>query len=155
MKDTKIQDFRLMVKSNSNLILILSIVFFILSCDVMDSKKLSVKNNSKDTIFCILSFENHFNYWDKSPLFYSMKIKNNDTLWIENNNILYPKDENFFSDYNWKTSIGANKLNIYFFKLNTLRSNNWDSLRKNIKYDKKISQSYFELTKNNWEIIYQ
>jgi len=123
------------------------------ACDVMESNKLKVYNETKDTVFCFWTTKNNFYNWEKSPLFYSINEKDSSVL--KNNYVIFPNDSSIFSSYNWKNDIKKSettKINIYFFKLHTLKSNSWDSLRKSTKSDSFVSMSLEDLESNNWEV---
>ncbi len=155
MLDIKILDFQLMV--NKLYIPILALLFFsIEACDVMDSTKLKVYNNSKDTVFCFWTTESNFNIWKTSPLYDCI---NKETSLIEKNNyVLFQNDSSVFSSYDWEHEINSSKnkqLTLFFFKLKTLQERNWKELQEKIIYDKKITLTHKDLEKINWKVVYK
>lgn len=133
---------------------ILPIIFS--SCDIMDSRKLKITNNTNDTLFCFWLPMSYFSDVHKSPLSGSYRRGKKDSILEKSNTVLFPGETNQFSDYNWETTLKhseENKLFVFFFSLSTLKKFTWDTLRKNNLYDRRISLTLDSLQKKHWKIV--
>ncbi len=145
--------------NNKPFIPLLVLFHFLLgACDVMDSTKLKIYNDSRDTIFCLVATEQNFNTYTYSPLDQAKEYNGKDTVLVKSNNILFPSDSSVFSSYDWRYDVKSSKLkklNVFIFLYNTLKSNNWDDLKRDTAYHTKFSLTIDELDSKNWQIEYK
>jgi len=131
------------------------IFFFILvslcSCDVMDSKKLHVINETNDTLLCFIDINNSF-LTGNNPLNSSITRINKEEIVLNNNlnYLLYPNSQSDFSSYNWEKSYEKGVyLNLYLARDLITKDTVFSDT---VKPSKTLRFSLSQLEKLNWEI---
>lgn len=116
--------------------------------------KLTIANESKDTIFIALSADGIIK---ENPI----KFVNGDTLWSHIRYILPEKEDHplSFGSNSWENTINTkykdSTLTIFIFDKKLLKLVTEDSLLKHQLYSEKFSYKVKDLEKLNWRIEYQ
>jgi hypothetical protein len=136
-------------RNNIKLSLVLLIIgFTIISCDKGDCR-LTLINNTSDTIYFELNGED-------SIVSYPMQFIGD--------SVFYSWEILPFNKYsqcivgNWEDHINSGEdktIRVYFFINQLIKNTNKDSLLKYQMYSKKIELKVDELKKQNWEVIYE
>ena len=120
----------------------------------MDNQKLTVYNDTSDTLFCFWDTDENLFQTGNNPLNGVMHISSRDTTWTAWNCFMLPKSQSMFSDYNWKRSISDSKTQKLYIKFYLARSfyNKDEVMKEVIKPDTILSYSFDELQKLNWVV---
>lgn len=128
-------------------------LFVVLGCETYDIR-LSVANNTNDTLFFVVSKTSDYKsdsfnrpfLDDKPARYYVRKLNPHDTVKVEN----YGKD----SWPNYVTKAANNRLHIFFFSKEIIESYDWVSIYENKSYLVHNVYDIEGLEKINWNIQY-
>lgn len=150
----KAEYFLKMTNKIRSCVLLIVIVLGQYSCDIMDSQRLYVFNDTNDTLFCFWDTNAHSHWTGNNPLNGTMEIVGKDTTWSEWNSLLFPNSKSQFSDYDWKHTINnskTQKLYINFYLVSSFNPKDKFMIEK-VKPDTILSYTFGELEKNNWQV---
>lgn len=128
------------------------ILIIVMGCDQYDGK-LTLVNNSNDTIYYSLSFDN--NSISSFPI-NQKEGKDN----YEEANVILPKSEIHETTMDtWEEFINTrfkdSTLLVFFFTDQLIKVAGRDSIMRNQLYSKKVTLKVKDLEKLNWRVIYQ
>lgn len=137
---------------------IISSLIFISACDTVD-QRLRLYNAGNDPIIYVWTMDEEFKEISAHQIRNIKKVidKNNGRLVVRSNAILNPGEKEALVVNEWKIDMRDSKnkrLDIYFFKPQTLISNSWEAICENQIFDKKMSFTYEDFIKAKWLIVY-
>jgi hypothetical protein len=144
----------IMTRQFKFIIIITTVFFGLYSCDIMDNQKLTVFNDTNDTLFCFWDTDEHLYLTGNNPLNGTMNIQGKDTTWTGWNNLLLPKSQSVFSDYNWKHTITDSKTHSLYINFYLVRSfyHRDKVLKEKVRPDTTLNYSFDELEKLDWQV---
>ena len=124
----------------------------LIGCDYYDMR-LKINNKSRHEVFYLISKNDSIN--SSNPL----NVYKNDTI-LEESSIILPNSiskEAMFGRNSWeyfvKEECEDRKIRVFLFEKKLILNTNWDSILKYQNYTKKITLSFEDLEKRDWEII--
>jgi hypothetical protein len=129
-------------------LLLAAAVFFLLlffkGMDKTDSRKVMIKNESNDTIYCVNTNYDSFTDW--------YKMYGNIDSKIDEESMINPNSTIFLFDYRgfWNS-----KIHFFIIDKDSVNKYGWDVVVQKRIYTKKYKYNVHDLDSINWTIIYK
>lgn len=132
-------------------IIIIFLLIFIVGCDPHDGK-LTIVNNSEDTIFYGFSYDND------GMSSYPVTKRNGKDIYEESDMVLPNSENHQYVMDKWEDFINESckdsTLIIFFFRKELIKTASKDSIIKNQLFSKKEKLKVRDLKKLNWRVPY-